>query len=610
VNDMTLDRPAAQIDVPKETMLGAEVIVDHLLKKKVPYLFGVSGHGIMGLLDTVYDVRDTLKTVSVHHESVGPFMADVYYRVSRQPVCAFASCGPGASNLYVSVATAQADSSAMLVLTGNVATQHWNRGTFQESSQFFQGDFINSMRPYVKRAFQPTRADMLPATMRQVFQELESGQPAPVHLDVPFNVFRESVDRDLYEREGWANDSERRARAAGDPAAIGEAIDLLLKAERPLIVAGHGVKMAGAEEALRLFAEALGIPLAVTPLAKDLIDNRHPLCIGQLGRNGSYHGNQASRNADVLIAIGTRFDDRSTSAWIPGATYDFSKTKLIHVDNNPAQIGKNYPVHLGITGDASVVIAQLTDAARARGGANPALGAWRARIAEWADVWAKFRATHRDSDAVPIRPERMINDLRAVLPDEGILVADVGLHHNWVSAEFDARRPNSFFHNWGYGAMGFGVAGPLGAKLAAPDRPVVSVCGDGGFMMLPSAILTAVEYDIPVVWVVWNNYGYVSIRDVHAGTMGGGREIATSFRKEATGELFSADIAGMARAMGAAGHLVEKPGDFAGVLEQAIRSNRPTVIEVRMERDAHVPITGSWELPPLPPLKPSLQWEA
>jgi len=592
----------------KQAMLGAEVIVDHLLRKKMPYMFGVSGHGIMGLLDAVYDHRDTLKTVSVHHESVAPFMADVYYRVSGEPVCAFASCGPGASNLYVSVATAQADSSAMLVLTGNVATQHWNRGTFQESSQFFQGDFVNSMRPYVKRAFQPTRADMLPSTMRQVFQELESGQPAPVHLDVPFNVFRESVDKSLTQREGWHNDATRRTRAAGDQAAIDEAVDLLLKAERPLIVAGHGVKMAGGEEALRLLGETLGIPLAVTPLAKDLIDNRHPLCVGQLGRNGSYHGNNASRNADVLIAIGTRFDDRSTSAWIDGATYDFTKTKLIHVDSNPAQIGKNYPVHLGITGDAALVIEQLRQAAARRGGANPAVAVWRARIAEWADVWAKFRATHRDSAAVPIRPERMINDLRAVLPDEGILVADVGLHHNWVSAEFDARRPNSFFHNWGYGAMGFGVAGPLGAKLAAPDRPVVSVCGDGGFMMLPSAVLTAVEYDIAVVWIVWNNFGYVSIRDVHAGTMGGGREIATSFRKEATGELFSADIAGMARAMGAQGYLVEKPGDFAGTLEAAIRSNRPTVIEVRMERDAHVPITGSWELPPLPPLRPSLQW--
>jgi len=208
---------------------------------------------------------------------------------------------------------------------------------------------------------------------------------------------------------------------------------------------------------------------------------------------------------------------------------------------------------------------------------------------------------------VPIRPERAVADLRKVVPAEGIVLSDVGIHHNWMVAEWDAWKTRTFLQTWGFASMGFGVAGALGAKLAAPERPVVAVCGDGCFMMNASAVLTAVEYDIPVVWLVWNNHGYCSIRDQQMGYFGKDRELATSF-KDSTGKLYSADYAMMARSMGASGVIVEKPGDLAPQLEAAIASSRPAVLDVRIDREVRPISTGSWDLPPLPHPIPSFGW--
>jgi acetolactate synthase-1/2/3 large subunit len=213
----------------------------------------------------------------------------------------------------------------------------------------------------------------------------------------------------------------------------------------------------------------------------------------------------------------------------------------------------------------------------------------------------------RGSDAVPIQPARLVAELRRAVPEDGIVLADVGVHHNWLVCDYPALRSRTLLQSWGFASMGFGVAGSLGAKLAAPDRPVVAVCGDGGFLMLPSAVATAVEYDIPVVWVVWNNYGYVSIRDQQLGYFGAGRELATSF-EDSRGALFSVDFAALARSMGAEGARVEQPCHLADQLRAAIESGRPAVLDVRVDREARPPATGSWDLPPLPHPLPNFGW--
>jgi acetolactate synthase-1/2/3 large subunit len=278
---------------------------------------------------------------------------------------------------------------------------------------------------------------------------------------------------------------------------------------------------------------------------------------------------------------------------------------LIHVDIDSAEIGRNFRPELGIVSDAKIFLQQLL--AAPRNSSDGAGSKWLDRVARWQKRWNEATVGPRTSDAVPIRPERAVADLRRVVPGDGIVMVDVGVHHNWLVAEFDAWKPRTFLQTWGFASMGFAVAGSLGAKLAAPDRPVVSVCGDGAFMMNVSAVLTAVEYNIPVVWLVWNNFGYCSIRDQQAGYFGKGRELAVSFT-DANGKLFSADYAQMARSMGAVGERVEKPADLAPQLEAAIASGKPTVLDVRIDREVRPLATGSWDLPPMPHPLPNFGW--
>ena len=588
----------------KPALKGAAYIADFLVQQKVPYVFGVCGHGILGLLDGLFDRQKEIKTISVHHEAVAGFMAEAYFRITQKPVATYTSCGPGSANLILAIAAAFADSSAMLNITGNVPTGQWNRGPFQETGKYFQGDFVNVLRPYVKRSFQPTRPDMLPLALRQAFALMTNGRPGPVNLDVPLNVFVEPVDESAAQPDNhWP--AAEWTRPAPDPAAVDEALRLLQIAARPVIVAGHGVELSGAEPELLMLAEALRIPVATTPFGKGVFDPRHPLSLGPTGRNGSYMANAACRNADVILALGTRFDDRATSAWLPGFTYSIPPSKLIHVDIDAAEIGRNFRPEIGVISDAKLFLQQLLAANRDESGG--ARDAWLERIAGWRKRWEAATVAPRSSDAMPIRPERAVAELRRVVPEDGIVLADVGIHHNWLVSEYEAWKTRTFLQTWGFASMGFAVAGSLGAKLAAPDRPVVSLCGDGAFMMNASAVLTAVEYQIPVVWLVWNNFGYCAIRDQQSGYFGKNREIATSFN-DVNGNLYSADYAMMARSMGAIGERVEKPSDLAPRLEAAIASARPTVLDVRIDREIRPLATGSWDLPPIPHPMPNFGW--
>ena len=580
------------------TYKGAEILVLYLVREKVGYAFGVCGHGILGFLDALYDRREAIRTIATHDEQVAGFMADAYYRVAHQPAITYSSCGPGSLNLAMAVANAFYDSSAFMAITGNVPTSQFNRGPFQETGRHFQGDFNNVMRPYVKRTYQAFRPEMIPLTVRQAYALMIGGRPGPVHIDVPLDVFVEEADVEVPDPAAWRGGIASRGQ--GDPAAIGRAVDLLIAAERPVIVAGNGVHLARAGASLQQLAELLGAPVITSPLGKGVIDERSPLSLGATGRNGPHAANEAARSADVLLALGTRFDDRPTSSWIPGMTYSIPPTKLIHVDLEVQELGRNYPVEVGIVGDVDLVVRQLLDLVGDRAGAAQRRhSAWLTRLAGLKEEWSRFLDGARVSDAAPIRPERVVHELNMALPRDAIVLADVGEHHNWLVQQLAVREEMRFLQAWGYAAMGFGVAGALGAQFAAPDRPVVAVCGDGGFIMTANAVATAAEYELPVVWVVWNNYGYGSIYGQQAAFFGKGREIATRFRRCGDGELMSSDFALMARSMGADGVTVDRPGDLAEQLATAIASRRPTVLDVRVDATVSPPATGSWDLPPL-----------
>ena len=576
---------------------GGEIIVEYLAREKVPYVFGLCGHGNVGLLDALYDRTDAIRTISTRHEQTAGHMADAYFRVAHRPVATLTSCGPGSANMPIALACAFMDSSAFLAITANIPTSQFNRAAFQETYRHFQADFPSVVRPYVKRSWQPTRADMLPIALRQAFATMLGGRPGPVNLDVPFNVFKEPAEVDIPEPGDWR--AGISSRSGGDPDAIHRVVELLRGARRPLIYVGHGVTLSEAGDELTAFARRLRVPVIFSPNGFGSLDMADPLAVGFVGRNGVFHANEAARTCDVLLALGVRFDDRSSSSWIPGYSFNIPPTRLIHVDIDGEEIGRNYPVHLGIVGDVRTVLRQLLTATGAPGPKAVAHDAWLADIAKWRAQWEEFVRPHETSEAEPMHPQRVVQALRAVLPDDGIILPDVGVHHNWIVQFWRARRPQTLLNSWGFGAMGFGVCGVLGAKLAAPDRPCVTVCGDGGFMMRPDVLCTAVEYDIPAVWVIWNNFAYGGIRDIQLG-MFAKREIATSFVREKDGRLINPDFVALARACGADGIRVERPGDLAGALEHAIKANAPFILDVHVDRDIRPPGVGTWELPPLP----------
>jgi acetolactate synthase-1/2/3 large subunit len=331
------------------------------------------------------------------------------------------------------------------------------------------------------------------------------------------------------------------------------------------------------------------------------------LALGLVARNGPYQANHAARQADVLLALGVRFDDRTSSSWLPGYSFTIPPTRLIHVDIDPDEIGRNYPVALGLMADVRTFLRQLITALDTRSdiAAKAAARAkWLDTIAGYRREWEAFIAPGFVDDGTPINPQRAAREIDAALPPDGILVSDIGVHHNWLIQFCKPKRPDSLIGSMGFGPMGFGVAGALGAKLAAPDRACVSVCGDGAFFMHASVLGTAVEYNIPVVWVVWNNYAYASIRGLQRGYLNG-RELATDFRHPETGAPYNPDFAAMARAAGITGVRVDRAADLGDAIRAAIAAGRPYLIDANIGADRNPGGAGVWELPGLGQSQPA-----
>ena len=346
-------------------MKGAELIAEFLVREGFPYVFGVCGHGNVGLLDALYDVRDDIKLISPRHEQTAGHMADAFFRVRHEPVATLTSCGPGSANLIMSLATALADSSTFLAITANVPTSQHNRAPFQEIYRHNQADFPSLVRPVVKHSYQAHRVDMLPLALRQARTTMTAGRPGPVNLDVPFDVFQEEAEVEVAESSRLT--ISRRAAAA--PEDVEAALDALIAAERPALFVGHGPTLSEAGAELTDLARRLRIPVISSPNGMGCIDMDDPLALGFIGRNGAYPANQAGRHADLVMAIGARFDDRSSCSWIPGYAWNFPSTRLIHVDIDVGEIGRNYRPDLGIVADARTFLRQLLAELDRRGAA-------------------------------------------------------------------------------------------------------------------------------------------------------------------------------------------------------------------------------------------------
>ena len=576
-------------------MKGGDLISDFLIQEHVPYVFGICGHGNVGLLDALFERKDRIKLVSPRHEQTAGHMADAYFRIAHRPVATLTSCGPGSCNIVMATACASADSSAFYAITANVPTSQFNRGPFQESHRNQAAEFPVVLRPYVKRTFQPTRVDMLPLALRQSFNLMLTGRPGPVNLDVPFNLFQEEDDIQMLQSDRAVG----FARPGAAPQDVKRVVDMILAAERPAFFVSHGVTLAEAGLELTRVAELFDIPVISSPNGMGAVPMPHRLAVGFIGRNGTYPANQVGRHCDLLIAVGARFDDRSSSSWIPGYSWNIPPTKLVHVDIDPIEIGRNYPVALGIVADAKVFLAQLAQEAVTRGASGKRFAAWQEMIDGWRREWNAYTSPNFDASGTPLRPERVVKEVRRALPDDGIIALDSGVHHNWFMQFWEARRPQAMLNSWGFSAMGFGVSGILGAKLAAPQRTCLAVIGDGGFVMTPHVLATAVEYDIPAVWLVWNNFAWAAIRDIQYG-MFRGREIGTGFYAGPQREPYNPDFAAMARSFGVEGITVKHSDQLGDALRHALALGKPCLLDVHVDDKVKPPGTGTWQLPPTP----------
>ena len=528
-------------------------------------------------------------------------MADAYYRVKHRPVATLTSTGPGTANLVMSLATALSDSSAFMAITANVPTSQHNRAPFQELYKHNQADFAQVLRPVVKRAFQPTRVDMLPLALRQGLDTMVTGRPGPVNLDIPYNVFQEADDVDLPAR----SQLDRPHRPGASDADVAAALDLLAAAHKPVLFIGQGATLSEAGPEIVEFAHRLGIPVITSPNGMGCIPGDDPLALGFIGRNGAYPANQAGRFADLVRHPGHALRRPFVVDLAPGLFVEFPEVEAVACRHRPAGTGPQLPAHARSSSPTSrpSCASCSTPCPRAPRSLRRATPRGCDEVQGWQAEWEAFVRPHFEDSTSPLRPEFVVGTLQKLLPDDVILALDSGVHHNWFMQFWQARRAQSMLNSWGYSSMGFGVCGALGAQLAAPDRPVVAVVGDGGFTMAPYVLCTAVEYSLPVVWVIWNNFAWGAIRDLQYGLFDG-REIGTAFYKGQTGESYNPDFAAWARACGADGVTVKRPQELAGAIELALKNRRPCVIDVHVDANVRPPSTGTWQLPPIPYKEP------
>jgi acetolactate synthase-1/2/3 large subunit len=462
------------------------------------------------------------------------------------------------------------------------------------------------VQAYCKRVYQPTRGEQVPLMIRQAWKTMVTGRPGPVVLDVPFDIFKEAAAEEVPNPQEWS--ANISSRCGADPEGVVKAVDMLLGAERPVIVVGQGVRYGGAAEELVALAERLQIPVAASASGLGALPTAHPLSLGLVQRGGTYQANHSCRQADVLLALGVRFDDRTSSSWLPGYSFTIPPTRLIHVDIDPEEIGRNYPVALGLMADVRTFIRQVLaelDRRGVTGEPSDTSKKWLAKINNYRAKWDAFVAPGMTDNSSPMHPQRAAVEIDKALPEDAIMVSDIGVHHNWLLQFCNPTRPDSLISSMGFGPMGFGVAGVLGAKLAAPDRPAISVCGDGAFFMHASVLGTTVEYNIPVVWVVWNNYAYGSIRGLQRGYLGN-RELATDFHHPETGQPYSPDFAAMAGSAGVEGVSVDRPGDLGDAILAGIASGKPYLIDANISGDLNPPGAGVWELPGIGTNRPAI----
>jgi len=565
-----------------ETRIAAYQLTDYLERLGVEVIFGLCGHTVIGFLDALGKSR--IRFISTRHEQVAAHAADGYARASGKPGVLLTHLGPGLTNATTGVANAALDSIPMVVISGDIPSHYYGRHPHQEVNLHMDADQYEIYRPFCKRIYRVDRVQDLPRIVERAFHLSVSGRPGPVLVDIPMDIF--SADLPV---GSFTQIPAQMSRPALDPAMAERIAQALSEAKRPLLYAGGGVMSAHASAELQALAETLEIPIAHTLMGKGVMKEDHPLLLGMTGFWGTPVANDFCRDADLILAVGTRLAEANSSSWDRRFTFNFPPTRLIHIDIDPAEIGRNFPTELGAVADAKLALGAIAEAAKGKPHAvrpdlREAIRAGRADFSSrWEHQWS--------SDQFPLRPERILSELHKAMPKDGFIVTDVGWNKNGMAQQYPIDGPGTFITPSGLATMGFGPAAVLGVKTAQPDRAAVALIGDGAFSSNMSVIATAMEAQLPVVWVVMDNSAYGTIAGLEA--MHYGWSFGCLF--ECKGETYTIDFTAVAKACGANGVMIKAASELGPALKAALASGVPTVIQVPME-NAPTPTPGHWNI--------------
>jgi acetolactate synthase I/II/III large subunit len=537
-------------------MRGSEVLINVLRDEGVNVLFGYPGGAMLPLYD---DLRSSdVRHVLVRHEQCAAHMADGFARVLKRPGVCMATSGAGATNLVTGIATAFLDSSPVIALTGQVPTGNIGNDAFQEA------DIFSLMMPITKHNFRIMNAANLSNDLRSAFSIAASGRYGPVQVDLPRDILTCDISSPIEPRKVSANGMRE------DLTELPQAIQLLESAERPLILVGGGAMWSGCGQDLITLAEMIASPVATTLMGKSTVPENHPLVLGMVGMHGRRVANYALEECDVLLAVGTRFSDRMIGD--PSSC----RTRVIHIDIDTGELGKNVRPTVALSGDAGLVIRAISSSIHAK--RND--GKWTERMG----ILKKECACNLDLGDNPIKPQKVIFELSSLLPEDAIVTTEVGQCQMFAAHYFETRGKRQFITPGGLGTMGFGLPAAIGAKVAAPDRSVVDIAGDGSLLMVCQELATAVEEDIPVFVCLLNNGRLGMIKQLQ-NMFYGGRMTAMELGS-------STDFVKLAEAFGVRAARVKDPKDLESVIEEGISSDRPFLADIWIDREEEVlPVT-------------------
>lgn len=541
-------------------MKGGEAIIKSLTDQGVEIVFGYPGGVLLPLYDVLYD--SDLKHILVRHEQCAAHAADGFARASGKVGVCIGTSGPGATNLITGIATAYMDSSPILAIAGQVSSHLIGNDAFQEV------DTIGITMPITKHNYQPMKANEIPGMVKSAFYIAGTGRPGPVVLDLPKDVQEEEFEfesaKDI-ELPGY------KPTMKGHPKQLKRAAKLIQESKKPVILAGGGIILSGATEELLQFANIINAPVSTSLMGKGSFPEDNPLSLGMLGMHGRKVSNFIVDECDCLIAIGCRFSDRTT-----GLLSEFAKNaKILHIDVDPAEIGKNVDVDVPIVGDAKTILGDLIKI----------IDPEPEQKQEWLNYVKDFKNScipRLSFNEVPLKPQQVIKELSEAVTDDTIVTTDVGQNQMWMAHYFDVNNPRKFISSGGLGTMGFGFPAAIGAKIAKPNKDVIAVCGDGGFLMVCQDLATIKEYDIPVIIVVLDNR--------HLGMVAQWQKLFYDKRMSHTHLGESPNFVKLAESFGVKAERIEKPGEMKEAIERAIKSGEPYLLDVIIDPDEILPM--------------------